>query len=142
MFSGRNSYQISHQGLKAISDYLEYERIHDADCWTATEALFLVLNQRSCHQVQPPAGDLFHAQPWAHVQGHFREGLAWTSVRKASHQGDVHPLHGRDTQGGGGVQQRGAPVVGVQTVSDGLMRPLRCRYRPLTRGSDWHSRES
>jgi len=34
-------YQISRQGLKAITDYIEHERIQDADYWTASEALFL-----------------------------------------------------------------------------------------------------
>jgi integrase len=34
-------YQISRQGLKAIADYIEQERINDADAWTKSSALFL-----------------------------------------------------------------------------------------------------
>jgi integrase len=34
-------YQISRQGLKAIADYIGRERIHDADAWTESNALFL-----------------------------------------------------------------------------------------------------
>lgn len=30
-------YQISRQGLKAIADYIEQERINDADCWTESK---------------------------------------------------------------------------------------------------------
>ena len=46
------------------------------------------LNQRSCHQVQLPAGDLFDAQPCAHVQGKYAVRIDM-SVKQRCHSPPV-----------------------------------------------------